>query len=161
MRTNVPHIWAAGDVTGTYLFTYVAGEQGKTAALNATTEIRKELNYDLLPKATYCDPEVASVGLTESMAKERGHTVKTGIFNYADLTRSIVTGETVGFMKIVADASSGRILGGHIVGSQASNLIHEVAVAMAANATVSDVGNMLHAYPTLSEGIRYACQAAM
>jgi len=159
MQTSVPHIWAAGDVTGTYLFTYVAGEQGKTAALNATTGSRTELNIALLPRATYCDPEAASVGLTEAQAKEQGHKVKVGRFNYADLTRSIVSGDTVGFVKIVADEASGRILGGHIVGAQASNLIHEVAAAMAVNATVSDVGNLLHAYPTFSEGVRYACQA--
>ncbi len=114
-----------------------------------------------MPRATYCDPEVASVGMTESQAKEEGHKVKTGVFRYADLTRPLVTGETVGFIKIVADQSTGRILGGHIVGSQASNLIHEVAVTIALRGTASDVGNMLHAYPTLSEGVRYACQAAM
>jgi pyruvate/2-oxoglutarate dehydrogenase complex dihydrolipoamide dehydrogenase (E3) component len=159
MQTGVPHIWAAGDVTGTYLFTYIAGEQGKTAALNATTGSRTELDIALLPRATYCDPEAASVGLTEAQAKEQGHKVKVGRFNYADLTRSIVSGDTVGFVKIVADESSGRILGGHIVGAQASNLIHEVAVAMVVNATASNVGNLLHAYPSFSEAVRYACQA--
>lgn len=161
LQTNVPHIWAAGDVSGTYLFTYVAGEQGKTAALNATSENRKELDYGILPRATFCDPEVASVGLTEKQAKEQGHKVKVGKYNYADLTRSIVTGETEGVIKVIAEEGSGRILGGHIIGVEASILIHEIAVAMAGGVSVSSVGNLLHSYPTFSEGVRYACQAAL
>jgi pyruvate/2-oxoglutarate dehydrogenase complex dihydrolipoamide dehydrogenase (E3) component len=161
LQTSVPHIWAAGDVTGTFLFTYVAGEQGKTAVLNAGSNERRELNYDVLPRATFCDPEVASVGLTERHAQEKGYQVKAGKFDYANLTRPIVSDETDGFIKIVAEEHSGRILGGHIVGAGASSLIHEVAAAMAGELTVSDVGNTLHAYPTLSEGVRYACQAIM
>ncbi len=161
LQTNVPHIWAAGDVTGNYLFTYVAGEQGKTAALNATSGNRRELDYGILPRATFCDPEVASVGLTERQAKEQGHKVKVGKFNYADLTRSIATGETEGFIKVIAEEESRRILGGHIIGAEASTLIHEIAVAMAGGVTVSGVGDLLHSYPTFSEGVRYACQAAM
>ncbi len=161
LQTNVSHIWAAGDVSGTYLFTYVAGEQGKTAALNATSENRKELDYGVLPRATFCDPEVASVGLTEKQAREQGYKVKVGKFNYADLTRSIITGETGGFIKIIAEEGSGRILGGHIIGSEASTLIHEIAVAMAGGVMVPHVGNLLHSYPTFSEGVRYACQATM
>ncbi len=161
LRTNVPHIWAAGDVTGAFLFTYVAGEQGKTAVMNATSDERKELNYDVLPRVTFCDPEVASVGLTERQAREKGHRVKVGKFDYAGLTRPIVADETNGFIKIVAEESSGRILGGHIAGAEASSLIHEIAIAMVGGLTVSDVGSTLHAYPTLSEGVRYACQAIM
>ncbi len=159
LQTNVPHIWAAGDVTGIPLFTFVAGEQGKTAATNASSNKRIELNYDILPRVTFCDPEVASVGLTEKQAREQGHRVKSGKFDYASLTRPILSDETEGFIKIVAEEDSGRILGGHIVGAEASSLIHEVAAAMAGGLTVSDIGNTLHAYPTLSEGVRYACQA--
>ena len=161
LRTSVPHIWAAGDVTGTFLFTFVAGEQGKTAVTNAVGNKRIELNYDVLPRATFCDPEVASVGLTEKQALEKGHRVKVGKYDYANLTRAIVSDETDGFIKIVAEEDSGRILGGHIVGVEASSLIHEVATAMAGGLTVHDIGNTLHAYPTLSEGVRYACQAMM
>jgi len=155
----VLHIWAAGDVTGTFLFTFVAGEQGKTAAMNATGDKRAELNYDVLPRVTFCDPEVASVGLTERQARERDYKVRAGRFDYANLTRAIVSDETDGFIKIVAEEGSGRILGGHIVGVEASSLIHEVAAAMAGEMTVADIGTTLHAYPTLSEGVRYACQA--
>jgi len=159
LQTNVPHIWAAGDVTGTFLFTFIAGEQGKTAVMNAVGGKDIELNYDVLPRATFCDPEVASVGLTEKQAQDKGYKVKAGKFDYANLTRAIVSGETDGFIKVVAEEASGRIIGGHIVGAEASSLIHEVAAAMTGGLTVSDIGNTLHAYPTLSEGVRYACQA--
>jgi pyruvate/2-oxoglutarate dehydrogenase complex dihydrolipoamide dehydrogenase (E3) component len=161
LQTNAPHIWAAGDVTGMLLFTFVAGEQGKTAVMNAVGGKRIELTYDILPRATFCDPEVASVGLTERQAQEKGYSVKSGKYDYANLTRAIVSDETDGFIKIVAEEGSGRILGGHIVGAEASSLIHEVAAAMAGELSVSDIGNTLHAYPTLSEGVRYACQAIM
>jgi pyruvate/2-oxoglutarate dehydrogenase complex dihydrolipoamide dehydrogenase (E3) component len=142
-----------------HLFTYVAGEQGKTAALNAVGGRNIELGYDILPRATFCDPEVASVGLTERQARDKGHRVKTGRFEYSSMTRPIVSGEMDGFIKIVADEDSGLILGGHIVGSEASSLVHEVAAAMAGGLTAATVGNTLHSYPTLSEGVRYACQA--
>jgi len=161
LKTNVSHIWAAGDVTGTFLFTFVAGEQGKTAVMNAVGGKNIELSYDVLPRATFCDPEVASVGLTERQAREKGYNVKVGKFDYANLTRAIVSDETYGFIKIVAEGGSGRILGGHIVGAEASSLIHEIAAAMAGGVSVSDIGNTLHAYPTLSEGVRYACQATL
>lgn len=159
MRTSVPHILAAGDVTGTYNFTFIAWEQGDVAALNATGDGQKKLDYTVLPRATFCDPEVASVGLTEKQAQEQGHHVKIGKFDYANLTRPIVADEMDGFIKIVAEDSSGRILGGHILGAEASSLIHEITLAMKMRATVADVGNTFHAYPTLSEGVRYACQA--
>jgi len=87
--------------------------------------------------------------------------VRSGKYDYANLTRAIVSDETDGFIKIVAEEGSGRILGGHIVGAEASSLIHEVTAAMAGGLSVSDIGNTLHAYPTLSEGVRYACQAIM
>jgi pyruvate/2-oxoglutarate dehydrogenase complex dihydrolipoamide dehydrogenase (E3) component len=158
MRTNVPHIWAAGDVTGTFLFTLIAWEQGAVAAANAMGEGPRSLNYNILPRVTFCDPEVASVGLTEQQAREAGHALKIGRFNYADLSLGIAARENEGFFKIVAEAGSGRILGGHIVGTESSSLIHEVAAAMASGMTVRQVGDTLHAYPTFSEGVRYACQ---
>jgi pyruvate/2-oxoglutarate dehydrogenase complex dihydrolipoamide dehydrogenase (E3) component len=157
----VPHIWAAGDVTGLFLFTFVAWEQGEVAAGNATSGMKRKLHYDVLPKATFCDPEVASVGLTENQAREKGYKVKVGKFDYSNLTRIMVSDDAEGFIKIVTEEDSGRILGGHILGLEASSLIHEVAVAMKGNLTVKDIGNTFHAYPTLSEGIRNACQSIM
>ncbi len=162
MRTNVPNIWAAGDITGTFLFTYVAGEQGETAARNATRdagEAVRELSYEILPRVTFCDPDVGSVGLTEREARERGYDVKIGRFDYVNLTRAILARDTEGFFKIVVDGTSSRILGGHILGTNAGAHIHEVAAAMSAGLSARQVGDMLHAYPTFSEGVRYACQA--
>ncbi|MDD5700967.1 MAG: NAD(P)/FAD-dependent oxidoreductase [Dehalococcoidales bacterium] len=158
LQTNIPHIWAAGDVTGTFNYVSIAGEQGRTASMNAATGIRRELNYYILPRATFCDPEAASVGLTEKQARESGYQIKVGKFDYADLARSIISGETEGFIKIVADEKSGRILGGHILGSEASTLIQEVAAAIAGKLTVSDLSDLLHVYPSFNEGIRYASQ---
>ena len=161
LRTSVPHIWAAGDVTGTFAFTLIAWQQGEVAGANATGDKQIELDYRVLPRVTFCDPEVASVGLTEKQAREQGLRVKVGKYDYASLTRAIVSDETDGFIRIVAEEDSGRILGGHIVGVEASSLIHEIAVAMARGLTVADIGNTFHAYPTLSEGVRYACQGIM
>ena len=118
-----------------------------------------QVSYEVLPRATFCDPEVASVGLTEAQARSDGHEIATGKFEYANLTRSILTGETDGFVKVVVDTSNGTILGGHIIGAEASSLIHELSAAMKAGLTAKDLGSTLHAYPTLSEAVRYACQA--
>jgi mercury(II) reductase len=159
LQTSVPHIWAAGDVTGTLLFTFVAWEQGEVAAGNATGGTHRELNYDILPKATFCDPEVASVGLTEKQALEKGLKVKVGRFDYGYLPRMMVSGDSDGLIKIVAEEGSGRILGGHILGLEASSLIHEISIAMKGGLTVKDIGDTFHAYPTLPEGIRFACQS--
>ncbi len=160
MRTSVPHIYAAGDIIGPPYFTYLANQQGKTAALNAAGPDIVEFNYDVLPRATFCDPEIGSVGLTEAQAREQGHDVKIGKFAYADLTRPLTSNETEGFIKVVIEAGSGKILGGHIIGAEASTLIHELAAAMTAGMTAGEVGRAIHSYPTFSEGIQYACQAA-
>lgn len=158
LRTSVPHIWAAGDVTGPPYYTYTGNEEGRIAALNAITGGEREMRYDVLPRSTFCDPEIGSVGFTEAQAVERGFEVETGRFDYADMTRPIVSGETDGFIKIVADRDTGHIIGGHILGSEASTMIHEIALAVSAGLTAAGVGGMLHSYPTFSEGIGYACQ---
>ncbi len=158
-RTTTPNIWAAGDVTGGRMFTYVAGEQGKVAALNCMDGGNREINYDVFPRATFGNPEVASVGLTESQAREQGWSVDVGRFEYANLTRGIVADEKEGFFKIVSEQGSGKLLGGHIIGAEASTLIHEMAVAMKTGVPASAVGDLLHVYPSWAEGVRYACQA--
>jgi pyruvate/2-oxoglutarate dehydrogenase complex dihydrolipoamide dehydrogenase (E3) component len=158
-RTTAPNIWAAGDVSGGLMFTYVAGEQGKTAALNCSDGGGREINYDIFPRATFGSPEVASVGLTEAQARERGWNVAVGKFEYGNLTRGIITGEIDGFVKVVAEHGSGKLLGAHIIGAEAPSLIHEVALAMKAGVPASEVGNLLHVYPAWAEGVRYACQA--
>ncbi len=158
-RTTAPNIWAAGDVTGGRMFTYVAGEQGKVAALNCVDGGNREINYDVFPRATFGNPEVASVGLTERQAREQGWSVEIGRFEYANLTRGIVADEKEGFFKIVSEQGNGKLLGGHIIGAEASTLIHELAVAMKAGVPASEVGNLLHVYPSWAEGVRYSCQS--
>ena len=159
MRTNVPHIWAVGDVTGDFYFTYIVSEQAKIAALNAVNNSNREIHYDIIPRATFCDPEVGSAGLTETRAGKQGYKVISSKFNYADMIRAIVSDTTDGCIKIVAEGGSGRILGGHILGAEALTLIHEVAAALAGSLSVNDIGDLFHSYPTFSEGLRYACQS--
>ncbi len=160
LRTNLPHIWAAGDVSGPPLFTNIAWMQGAAAGANAAGFVPPvQPDFSVLPRATFCDPEVASVGLTEKQARDQGFKVKIGKYEYANITRAIVSHETEGFIKVVADGDSGQILGCHILGSEASTLIHEAAAAMFGKMTYSAVGNTFHSYPTFSEGLRYACQS--
>ncbi len=158
MRTSISHIWAAGDITGGPYYTYVANEQGKTAVMNATGQTKAEVSYDILPRAVFCDPEIASVGLTEEQARQQGLSIKTGKYKFEDMTRPMISDETEGFIKIIAEAGSGFILGGHFIGVEASTLVHEVAAAMSGKLVYTQLGNLLHSYPTLSEGIRYACE---
>ena len=161
LRTSSPHIWAAGDVTGIAMFTFVAWEQGRLAVDNAVNGASGKLDYTVLPHATFSDPEIAGVGMTEAQAIKTGYKVKTGKFAFADITRAIVADETDGFIKVITDAQSGHILGGHIIGAEASSLIHEIAAAMAGGITARKIADTFHAFPTLSEGVRYACQAAL
>ncbi|MBI2857519.1 MAG: FAD-dependent oxidoreductase, partial [Chloroflexi bacterium] len=160
MRTSVPGIWAAGDVTETLQFTYVAWEQGEAAGWNATSKDARKVDYSILPRVTYCDPEVASVGMTEARSRDKGLQVKVGRWEYSSLPRAMVSGETEGLIKVIAEAGSGRILGGHIIGAQASILIHEIAAAMRGGITAEQIGKTVHAYPTFSEGVRWACKEA-
>ena len=160
-RTNIPHIWAAGDVTGTAMFALIAREQGELAGANAARGERKVIKYDILPHVTFCDPEVASVGYTEQQAQAQGFKVKAGKYQFSRLDRTILSNEVDGFVKIVAEESTGLILGSHIMGFEASALIHEITIAMSGNLSVSEVGNTFHAFDTYSEAVRYACQSLM
>ncbi|ADJ26150.1 FAD-dependent pyridine nucleotide-disulfide oxidoreductase [Dehalogenimonas lykanthroporepellens BL-DC-9] len=161
LKTSVSHIRAAGDITGIALFTFVAWQQGALAVNNMLNETAVGLDYSVLPHATFSDPEIAGVGLTEAEARAKGYRVKTGKFAFADITRAIVADETAGFIKVVTDTDSGLILGGHIIGTEASSLIHELAAAMAGGVTARKIADTFHAFPTLSEGVRYACQATL
>jgi pyruvate/2-oxoglutarate dehydrogenase complex dihydrolipoamide dehydrogenase (E3) component len=143
-----------------FAYTLISWQQGQAAAVNATSNENIVLDYSVLPRVTFCDPEVAGVGMSEKQARERGFKVKVGRFDYSNLTRAIVSDETQGMIKIIAEEGTGRVLGGHIAGIEASTMIHEIAVAIKNGMTVSDIGDTFHAYPTLSDGIRYACMAA-
>ena len=159
METNVPGVYAIGDVVGKAMLAHVASAQGKVAVENIMghpTTIR----YDVIPAGIFTLPEVGRVGLTERQAREQAQAagrdpeqaVQVGRFRYAALGKAQATGDITGLFKVVADAHSGRLLGAHIVGAHAADLIHEAALAMESGATVSTIAHMIHAHPTLAEG---------
>lgn len=159
LRTTNPEVWAAGDATGDLLFTHVGTYEAGIVADDIAGSPRAR-DYRIVPRVTFCDPEVAAVGLTEAEAREAGRDVATGVMRFADGERARIDGVTDGLVKIVADAGTGEVLGGHIVGEHAGALIHEVVAAMAGDAPVSRIGDTIHAYPTLSEVVRDAFRAA-
>lgn len=160
LRTNVEHVHAIGDVTGRALLAHVASHQGIVAAETIAGH-HAEIDYNVVPAATFTHPEVASVGLTEAQATERGHEVVTSRFPFAALGRSKTTGDDDGFMKIVAGAEHGEVLGVHIVGASASDLITEGALAITLEATLDELAETVHAHPTLGEVGMEAAMSAL
>jgi len=152
METSVPGIYAIGDVTGGYLLAHVASMQGLVAATNATGG-NAAMDYTAVPNCIYTDPEIASVGLSEITAKERGLRVKVGRFAFAALGKAMCIGETQGMVKVIADAESDVVLGVGIVGPHATDLISEAVLAVRHGLTARQIGDALHAHPTLAEAM--------
>ncbi|MEY7973295.1 dihydrolipoyl dehydrogenase [Saccharomonospora xinjiangensis] len=150
MRTNVENVFAIGDVTGKALLAHVASHQGLVAA-DVAAGHDAVLDYDVVPAATFCHPEIASVGRTEEAARADGHDVVTAKIPFAALGRARSTGDTEGFCKIVADRRHGEVLGVHVIGPSASDLITEGALAMSLEATLDELADTIHAHPTLGE----------
>jgi dihydrolipoamide dehydrogenase len=165
METNVPGIYAIGDVVGKAMLAHVASAQGKAAVENIMGH-RAPLRYEVIPAGIFTLPEIGRVGMTEQEANERAlaaggdpaSAVKVGRFRYAGLGKAQATGEVTGFFKVVADGKSNAILGVHIIGAHAADLIHEAAMAMQAGATASLLAEMIHAHPTLAEGLMEAAE---
>jgi pyruvate/2-oxoglutarate dehydrogenase complex dihydrolipoamide dehydrogenase (E3) component len=155
LRTTASHIWAGGDATGELLFTHVGGYEASLIVKDILGRPRRR-DYRVVPRVTYCEPEVASVGLTEAEASAARGDVVTGLSRFAENSRSFIEGETAGHVKVVADAATGELLGGHIVGEHAGELIHEVVAVMAGHVPPSEVGDAIHAYPTLAQSVRSA-----
>ena len=155
LRTTQPDVWAAGDATGELLFTHVGSYEAELVADDILGRPRAR-DYRVIPRVTFCEPEVASVGLTERAAREAGYEVKTGVSPIADNERSVIDGRPDGMVKVVGDARSGELLGGHIVAPEAGAMIHEIVAVMAARAEPSTVAAAVHAYPTLSESVKGA-----
>jgi dihydrolipoamide dehydrogenase len=155
-RTAVAGLYAAGDVAGKWLLAYTAGREGMRAAEHA---MGRPLPPDdgVVPVTVFSDPEVAAVGLTEKEAAERGVETRTGRFLMAALGKAVAAGETEGFVALVADAATERILGGQVVGPHASELIAEITLAVRLGLTAADVAGTLHSHPTLAEAV---CEAA-
>jgi pyruvate/2-oxoglutarate dehydrogenase complex dihydrolipoamide dehydrogenase (E3) component len=154
-RTTARHLFAAGDCCGPYEVVHIAITQGETAARNAAALIKGgapvTLDYRLKLFACFAEPQMASCGMTEQEARENGLQIVTASYPFADHGKSLVKGETDGFVKLIADAKSGSILGGAVVGPEASELIHEIVVAMAFNSTAAQLAAIPHYHPTLSE----------
>lgn len=161
METNVPGVYAIGDVVGEAMLAHVASAQGKVAVSNILGH-RREINYEVIPAGIFTLPEIGRVGLTENQARERavqsGSDIKVGHFRRVALGKAQAIGETAGLFKVIVDAKSDLVLGVHIVGGHAADLIHEAAFAMHMGATAAQMAEMIHAHPTLAEGLMEAAE---
>ena len=160
METSVPHVYACGDAIGGYLLAHVAFAEGKVAAQNALGR-ESEMDYTAIPSAVYTHPEIGSTGLTEAQAGERGIDVKVGRFFFRAAGKAVAEAEREGLAKVVVEAATGQVIGGQIVGPHATDLIHEVVLAVRLGATAEQVGETVHAHPTLAEPIMEAAEDAL
>jgi len=159
MQTNVPEIYAIGDVVGPPMLAHKASKEGIVAA-EVIGGLNSEADFRAIPGVVFTDPEIGTVGLTETQAKEKGYDPIVGKFPFTALGRALIAGETEGFTKIVADKESSLVLGVHIVGTEASDLISEAALAIEMGATLDDIGLTVHPHPTLPESVMEAAEAA-
>jgi dihydrolipoamide dehydrogenase len=155
METNVPGVYAIGDVTGTVMLAHVASQQGIIAADNSMGGDAR-MAYAAVPSAIFTMPEIGSVGLREQEAVEQGIRVRTGRFPYRSLGKAHITGDYTGMVKIIADAATDRVLGVHICGAHATDLIHEGVLAVRMGATAKQLEETIHAHPTLAEAVQEA-----
>lgn len=160
MRTSATGVYAIGDVVMTPWLAHVASSEGILAVEHMAGEDVRPINYDHVPSCTYCEPEVASVGLTEAAARERGHQVETGKFPFSALGKAAILQQTAGFVKIVRDVRYDELLGVHILGAHATDLIAEACVALRVESTTEELFRTMHAHPTLSEAVMEAAHAA-
>ncbi len=156
LRTNVPHILGAGDVCGGYLFTHVASYEGRLAALNAFTDSPEPFDHRVVPRCTFIDPEVASIGLTETEARDRGLDVNIHSFGFENLDRAILHGDARGVVKLIVDPLDGQIIGAHLIGPDASSIIAELAICMKHHLPISAIADTMHAYPSFPEAVEAA-----
>jgi dihydrolipoamide dehydrogenase len=160
-RTSADGVYAIGDVIGPPLLAHKASEEGVAAVEFMAGERKRPLNYQQIPGCIYCQPQVGVVGLTEAQAREAGHEVRVGKVPYVAIGKAVAVGHTEGFIKLVADAKHGEILGCHIIGADATELIAEVTLAMSCEATLHEIVETSHAHPTLSELVLEAARAAL
>lgn len=157
MRTNVPHIYSIGDVTAKLQLAHVAEAQGVVAAETiAGAETQTLGDYRNMPRATFCNPQVASFGLTEQQARDAGHAIKVAKFPFSANGKANGLGEPVGFVKLVADAETLELIGGHLIGPDVSELLPELTLAQKWDLTALEAARNVHTHPTLSEGLQEA-----
>ena len=155
-QTSIQNIYAIGDVSGPPWLAHVASAQGHVAAEHASGYSSHPLDYNNIPSCTYCQPQVASLGMTELAAKEAGHNIKVGRFDFGASGKALASGNPTGFVKIIFDDQYGELLGCHIVGSEATELIAELSVAKTLETTWQEIAMTIHAHPTLSEVVMEA-----
>ncbi|HEY3009285.1 MAG TPA: dihydrolipoyl dehydrogenase [Micromonosporaceae bacterium] len=155
-RTSVPHIFAIGDVTAKLMLAHAAEAMGIVAAETIADAETMELDYVMVPRATYCQPQIASFGWTEAQARERGHDVRVAKFPFTANGKSHGLGDTVGFVKILSDARHGELLGAHLIGPDVTELLPELTLAQQWDLTVYEVARNVHAHPTLGEAVKEA-----
>jgi dihydrolipoamide dehydrogenase len=159
MATNVPGIWAIGDVTAKLMLAHVGSAQGIICAENIAGVETTTLNYEMMPRATYCQPQIASFGLTEAQAKERGHEIKVGRFPFQANGKALGLGESGGWVKLITDVQYGEILGAHMIGPEVTELLPELTLAQMMELTPAEIGRNVHAHPTLSEVLMEAAHS--
>jgi len=160
MATNVPGIWAIGDVTGKLMLAHVGSAQGIVCAENITHAETVTLDYEMMPRATYSQPQIASFGLTEKQAVEKGYTVKIGRFPFQANGKALGLGDYAGWVKLVVDEKYGEILGAHMFGPEVTELLPELTLAHMLELTPAEIARNVHAHPTLSEVLMEAAHAA-
>jgi dihydrolipoamide dehydrogenase len=160
MRTSAEGVWAVGDVTGGYLLAHAAEHEGMVAAEDMAGQRRSPMHQELVTRCTYSHPQIASVGLSEAQARERGGQVKVGRFPFLANSRALIHGEPAGFTKLVVDAESGQLLGAHIIGAEATELVAEPALAQLFQGDAWELSLNIHPHPTLSEAVGEAALAA-
>lgn len=159
MLTNVPGVYAVGDVTGKLLLAHVAFAQGVIAAERAAGRETIPVSYADMPRAVYCQPQVAGIGLTEGQAKEQGYNVKVGNIPFRSNGKAMAIGEYQGFVKLITDGDSGDILGAAMIGSDVTEMLAEISVVKLLEGTPTEIGLAVHAHPSLSEAVKEAALA--
>jgi dihydrolipoamide dehydrogenase len=156
MQTSVPHIYAIGDVTAKLMLAHVAEAMGVIAAENIAGAPTIELDFDMMPRATYCQPQIASFGYSEKQARERGYEIKVAKFPFTANGKAHGLGDTVGFVKLICDKKYGELLGAHLIGPDVTELLPELTLARFAELTSEEIARNVHSHPTLSEAIKEA-----
>lgn len=156
MQTSVPHIYAIGDVTAKLMLAHVAEAMGVIAAENIAGVETIELDFDMMPRATYCQPQVASFGYTEKQARDKGYDINVAKFPFQANGKAHGLGDTVGFVKLISDKQYGELLGAHLIGPDVTELLPELTLARMAELTPNEIARNVHAHPTLSEAIKEA-----
>ena len=160
MATNIPGIWAIGDVTGKLMLAHVGSAMGILAAEAIAGKETTPLNYEMMPRATYCQPQVASFGITEAQAIERGHEIKVVKFPFQANGKALGLGEYAGWVKLIMDEKDDQILGAHLIGPEVTELLPELTLAQMMELTPTEIARNVHAHPTLSETLMEVAHAA-